>query len=387
VKQRSSALGAMSVEHFFKEYWQKKPLLIRQGLPDFNNPLSIDEIAGFACDELIESRLIIETSEPSGWQVQDGPFESSTLHALPDSHWTLHVQSVDHYVPDVYNLLDHFRFIPNWRIDDVMVSCSSDSGTAGPHYDQYDVFLIQGLGNKLWKIGQKCDQQTALLPDTELSILKDFQTTEEWLVKPGDILYIPPQYAHYGIAQGQSITYSIGFRAPGHGEILSEFSYFQEQRSNAHQRYQDPDLTVQNNPGELSEQFIDKVQSILREQVNDRSSIAEWLGEFVTREKIETEEILPEQPLTVEQLLPLIQASNEFCWSEGARFAYIQKNESIYFYVNGNRFKVEPAALRCIQRLCCSTRIKANELLPFLKDTNCATMLCQLYNNGFCYYS
>ncbi len=392
VKPPRFALGPFSAEQFLRDYWQKKPLLIRQALPGFMDPLTRDEIAGLACDEQVESRLIVETREVKnpeapGWQLQQGPFEASALEALPDSHWTLHIQGVDQYVADVYRLLDYFRFIPNWRIDDVMVSYSPDAGSAGPHFDQYDVFLLQGAGKKRWEIGQKCDASTELVTGLELSIIRDFQVTDDWLVNPGDVLYIPPQYAHYGVACGHSTTYSVGFRAPGFNEILGEFSFFQGQRLSAHQRYQDTDLLLQDNPGEISEQAIDKMQQILLDQVSNREAIAQWLGEYVTEEKNPGEEILPEKPLDTEQFIAMLTHAGNFHWNEGARFAYIEKNDAIGFYINGRCFNTPNSTLPCIKCLCSSTSIAASELAIFLQNPESTSLLCQLYNQGFCYYS
>jgi 50S ribosomal protein L16 3-hydroxylase len=189
-------LNNFDVETFLQEYWQQKPLLIRNAFADWANPLEPDELAGLACEPEVESRLVVGAQ--GSWAVEHGPLAEARFAALGQEPSTLLVQAVDHHVPEVAALLAPFRFIPNWRIDDVMVSYATDGGGVGPHFDQYDVFLIQGHGQRRWRVGQLCDDNSPLLPHDELRLLADFQATDEWLLEPGDILYVPPRIAHDG---------------------------------------------------------------------------------------------------------------------------------------------------------------------------------------------
>src|SRR3990170_7562789 len=204
---------------FLTDFWQKRPLLIRSPWRAWNNPLAPDELAGLACESDVESRLV--TQLPDTWELEHGPLSGTRFAQLGKQPWTLLVQAVDHHVPAVAALLEPFRFIPNWRIDDVMVSYAVEGGGVGPHFDQYDVFLVQGLGRRRWQLGRLCDHATELLPHDDLRLLASFEPTDEWILEPGDILYVPPRVAHNGIAVSDDcMTYSIGFRAPSRRELI-----------------------------------------------------------------------------------------------------------------------------------------------------------------------
>ena len=194
-------LGGLTAREFLRDYWQRKPLLIRQAIPDFQNPLEPDELAGLSLEEEIESRLII--GQDRTWELRRGPLPEDTFAGLPERDWTLLVQSVDQFVPEVDEVLEPFRFLPSWRVDDVMISYAAPGGGVGPHYDHYDVFLLQGHGRRRWRIGQPCTADSPLIDGLELKILADFQQTDEWVLEPGDMLYLPPGIAHYGIAEDE----------------------------------------------------------------------------------------------------------------------------------------------------------------------------------------
>ena len=207
-------LGNISIDTFLAEYWQKKPLLVRQAIPAFISPISADELAGLSLDEDVVARLVVEDPTANEWQVEHGPINEERYGELPETHWTLLVQHADALDPQVNDVLQAFRFIPNWRLDDIMISYAPDKGGVGPHFDYYDVFLLQAGGRRRWRIGQACDSQSPLVPNQPMKILQEFETQEDYVLEPGDMLYIPAKLAHWGEAVGESITYSIGFRAP-----------------------------------------------------------------------------------------------------------------------------------------------------------------------------
>lgn len=266
---------------FLHEYWQKKPLLIRNPWTAWSNPLEPDELAGLACEDDIESRLI--TLDQRRWTLEEGPLPESRFTTLKArTPWTLLVQGVDRHVDAVAALRPAFRFIPDWRIDDVMVSYASHGGGVGAHFDQYDVFLIQGLGRRRWQIGGLCDETTDLLPHDDLRLLADFQPTEEWVLEPGDMLYVPPRFAHNGVAEGEDcMTYSVGFRAPSRSELIAHFCDHVLDGLDDDDRYVDPDLTVQADPAEVSEQAIDRLHAMVREKMDDRGEFARWFRSHV----------------------------------------------------------------------------------------------------------
>lgn len=382
--------GALSAEEFLRDYWQKKPLLIKGALPDLINPLLPEEVAGLACEEEVESRLITEAADSNAgpqWQLRHGPLDEQVFQSLPDTHWTLHIQGVDQHVAEVYRLLDHFRFIPNWRVDDIMVSYAPDQGSAGPHYDQYDVFLIQTLGDKIWKIGQTCDEQTPMLENTELALLQQLETQQEWIAEPGDILYIPPRIAHYGIASGESLTYSVGFRAPGIGDLVSDFGHFVADKGNASQRYQDPELSLQSSPGEITRETLKKVKKLILGQLENEQHLSEWFGQFITQPKHDEPAIVPEQELSESQLIALCQSNkSELAWTEGARFAYTRESKAVHLYINGQVMQCTSRQLPLIEKLCSVTEFALLPLAGHLEEKVNRLLICRLVNDGYLYF-
>jgi 50S ribosomal protein L16 3-hydroxylase len=334
---RLSTLGQLSLDTFFQEYWQKKPVVIRGALPDWHNPISPDELAGLAMEEEVESRLVLEQDQGKPWQLRAGPFSEADFNDLPDSGWSLLVQAVDHWVPEVTALLDQFRFIPNWRLDDIMVSYAPDGASVGPHFDYYDVFLVQGYGRRRWQIGQRCSAASPRIESSPLNILKNFEVQEEFVLEPGDMLYVPPQVAHWGIAEGDCMTYSVGFRAPAHAEILDDYVAEVCSRLPEHLRFEDLQPSVIDAPGAIDSSVIDNLTSILQTHLNDTRLLAEWFGKYMTEPKY-----LPDQGLPLEaDEDALAQAAADLQDHDGplfqapdARFAYLGEQ----LFTNGKAY-------------------------------------------------
>ena len=250
-------LNQLTPAEFLAEYWQKKPLLIRQAIPDFVGLLSPDELAGLACEDDVQARIVQRKNKK--WTVKNGPFDEADFAKLPNKEWTLLVQSVNHHLSEAAELLKKFNFIPYARLDDLMVSYAPDGGGVGPHVDSYDVFLLQGIGKRRWKISAQTD--LSLVEDAPLKILKHFETEQEWLLEAGDMLYLPPQIAHWGAAEGDDcMTYSIGFSALKTQELVHEFLNYLQDNIQAEGLYADADLRLQSHPAELSESMLNKVK-------------------------------------------------------------------------------------------------------------------------------
>ena len=280
-KTAQELLGGMPVSQFLQDYWQKKPLLIRQAIPGFSGLLSPEELAGLACEETVQSRLV--SNMRGKWLVEDGPFDESRFLKLPAKDWTLLVQDVNHYLPEADGLLRRFSFIPYARLDDLMVSYAPDGGGVGPHFDSYDVFLLQGHGKRLWRVSSQ--QDLTLIEGAPLRILQDFQTEQEWLLEPGDMLYLPPHIAHWGIADGDCMTYSIGFRAPSAHELISEFLNYLQEKTVMQGIYADPDLTLQQHPAQISDNMLDKVGRMLQDMQWGREDVVRFLGRYLSEPK------------------------------------------------------------------------------------------------------
>ncbi|MEO0422738.1 MAG: cupin domain-containing protein [Pseudomonadota bacterium] len=276
-------LGGQHAEGFLSQYWQRKPLLIRQALPGWANPLEPQELAGLALEEEIESRLVLEHGT-SPWELRHGPFSELTFAELPETGWTLLVQGLDLWVPEVAALLDRFDFIPRWRLDDVMASLAAPGGSVGPHFDQYDVFLLQVVGERRWQVGALCDERTPLLKDTDLKILAEFTPEHEWLLRPGDMLYLPPRVSHWGVAHTKCVTYSVGFRSPSVADMLADLAGDLLERD-ARAIYQDPPLHPAMARDDIDTAFVAQAKRQLLELIDDDELVGDWLARFMTSPK------------------------------------------------------------------------------------------------------
>ncbi len=380
-----SLLGGLTPEQFLQEYWQKKPLLVRNALPEAVNLISPDELAGLALEETVESRIVIERGE-NDWELRHGPFEEDTFTSLPESHWSLLVQAVDHYVPACSHLLDLFTFIPNWRIDDLMISYAPDQGTVGPHYDYYDVFLIQGHGQREWRIGQACDERSSLVAGLPLKILEQFEQSESWILNPGDMLYLPPALAHWGVALKESMTLSVGFRAPSHLDLLQGFVDSLQDTLPDHQRYDDADLTLHENPGQLTEGEIDKIHSLLQSLLEDKAHVRRWLAKAMSESKYEKELSTPEEPYRSNEVLTLLKEGYPFQRDESSRFLFTEKNGAIDgYFINGEAIELHEKA-QPFARYLAGHRVYDNfEMIRFCQSSMALQLLTSLLNKGVIY--
>ncbi len=273
---------------FLRDFWQQQALLLPAALRDFDDPLDANDLAGLATMEDACSRIVYGPD----FTVEHGPFTDDRLLGLPDSHSTLLVQAVEDFVPELLELRDAFSFIPAWRFEDIMVSFATPGGSVGPHYDHYDVFLIQGVGCRRWKIGQQCDQKTAVRQVDGQQLINQFSQQQEYTLSQGDILYLPPGLAHWGIADEASLTYSVGFRAPSYREFIGEWAYQAEQQLSEWQRFQCSPGTYQAHSGGgvksiISEQDIARISHELSQLCSDHQLLADTLGLLQTE--------LPEQ--------------------------------------------------------------------------------------------
>ena len=358
-------LGDITVEQFLEEYWQKKPLLIRNAFPDFEPPVSADELAGLACEPMVESRLITQDKTGESWELKQGPFEEADFASLPKSHWTLLVQAVDHWVPEANALLEQFRFIPSWRIDDLMISYATQGGGVGPHYDNYDVFLIQASGQRRWEIGGTFNEASPRRSDTPVMILPEWTAEESYILNPGDMIYIPPCLGHNGIAESDDcMTYSVGFRAPSHAEILRSFTDFVGEQLTGELRYADPDLKLQESPAEITEAAFDKVRDIFASYLKEPGLLEDWFGQFMTEHKYpDQEQDEPQEMLTTDQVRSYLDEGGLLMRTEGIRFAYRRKQVKNYvLYVNGVSCEVGAHEGGFIKALCDHSAISGDDI-------------------------
>ena len=343
---------------FLRDYWQKKPLLIRNPWRDWHNPLAPDELAGLACEDGLEARLI--TTKPKGWKVEHGPFAEARFAKRSKHPWTLLVQAVDQHCPAVAALIAPFRFVPNWRIDDVMVSYASDQGGVGPHFDQYDVFLIQGLGQRRWQIGGLCDEATVLLPNDDLRLLTAFEPVAEYVLDPGDMLYLPPRIAHNGVAIGDDcMTYSIGFRAPARAELIAHYCDHLLETLDEDDRYADPDLVAPANPGEIGAEALARLHAMVSDSLGDRAAFARWFGGYTSTPKYAETDWAPETPVDEAELRARLAAGDALCRNPASRFVFVRESKAlVLLFVDGESFDCAGDTAALAEALC------AHEALP-----------------------
>ncbi|HEU0276535.1 MAG TPA: cupin domain-containing protein, partial [Rhodanobacteraceae bacterium] len=296
VEARAGQRLGMSATRFLRDYWQKRPLLVRGGFPDFAPGLEPDDLAGLACLDGALARIVVHAGAVRAvpgqvrrnggrWKLLTGPFDESLFARLPAARWTLLVQDVDKWHPATAELLGAFGFIPSWRLDDVMVSYATDGGGVGAHVDQYDVFLIQGLGRRRWAIDARPQPNVDFRDDVPLKLLREFRPSHEWTLAPGDLLYLPPGVPHDGIAVGECMTFSVGMRAPAIAELRLDLAARLAESAPESARFADPDLTPARSAGEIDPAAFKRARRALGHFADglDEDALADWFGGFITR--------------------------------------------------------------------------------------------------------
>ncbi|CAA0125162.1 50S ribosomal protein L16 3-hydroxylase [BD1-7 clade bacterium] len=353
---------------FLKEHWQKQPLLLNEAIADFTSPISSDELAGLALEEFIESRIIF-LNDDGEYDVLHGPFEAKDYQQLEGKQWTLLVQAVDHYVEEIEELKSLFRFIPDWRLDDIMISFAPTGGGVGPHFDQYDVFLLQAQGKRLWKLGQHCDDNTPLADNPDVQILESFETENEFVLEPGDVLYVPPGKAHWGLAETDDcITISIGFRAPSLEELIANLCDDVASRLPDSIRYQDNDLGAQaegGHPTEITQATINRIKQVVAEQLLDDQRIAESFAGLMTQTKYGDLE-------ADDEMTQVLRKNPE------SRMAYYVKDDNLMVFANGYCSEITVNHLEFIQGIADSHYVE----LDGLNDDQTA-IVEELFDLGF----
>ena len=376
--------GGMPVDTFLRDWWRKKPLLIRNAFPDFESPITPEELAGLALEEEAASRLIMERGGEYPWQLRHGPFQEEDFADLPASHWTLLVQEVDRWVPGVAALFERFLFVSSWRFDDIMVSYAPDGGNVGAHVDRYDVFLIQTLGRREWRIGAKPlpAGEEVSVPDIDVDMLADFEPDAVLVLEEGDMLYLPPRVAHHGIALGPCMTFSIGFRAPGHAECLDAVLRRAIVDADPLGDCSGPELTPPDHPGRIGAEVLEQVYRTVRDTLTD-TAIAESFGALVTESRRGEELPLPEQEWTGEELAEALRAGAELVRVAPNRFAFIEHGDGhASLFVHGEAYPLEPGLAYAAPLIAGREPLDAETLGEVLEDEDLRELLAVLVNAG-----
>ncbi|MER2297750.1 MAG: cupin domain-containing protein, partial [Pseudomonas sp.] len=347
--------------------------------PDFESPIDPDELAGLALEEEVESRIVLEHGAHP-WELRRGPFTEDTFAELPEKDWTLLVQAVDQFVPEVAELLEHFRFLPSWRIDDVMISFATPGGSVGPHFDNYDVFLLQGHGERNWKVGQMCNSDSPLLEHADLRILAEFEQSGEWTLEPGDMLYLPPRLAHYGVAVDNCLTYSVGFRAPSAAEVLTHFTDFLGQFLPDEERYSDADALPASDPHQIQHDALDRLKALMDKHMNDKDLLLTWFGQFMTEPRY-PEQVVGEE-LDEEELVEALEDGAILIRNPSARMAWSELGDDLMLFASGRSCPL-PAKLRELLKLVCSAdALHIENLEQWLQDEDGLMLVQQLIKQG-----
>ncbi len=367
----------MPPAQFLRDYWQKRPLLIRNAFPGFVPPIQPEDLAGLACEEGALSRLIRHDEARERWQVQTGPLSEADFAKTGDANWTLLVQDVDKWDADVAALLEPFAFLPSWRLDDIMISYAEPGGGVGAHVDQYDVFLIQGLGQRHWAISTDPAAPKDFRPDVELKQLAEFTPTHEWLLDPGDILYLPPDVPHDGVAfGGPCMTISVGMRAPSQAELTGDLADYLAERLHDEQRYADPDLAPAKAAGEIDAAALGRLRRALPfAAALDEDTLRDWFGRFITRYRVAQTPAPPARAVGEAALRKQLADGARLLRHPWSRLAWSRGKSGATLYANGQAW---PAPLALAKQLCAQ-----RELAPGAAPSAAAMeLLLALVNDG-----
>ncbi len=368
-------LNGLSSGEFLRVHWQKKPLLIRNAFPDFQAPLTTAEIFELAGRDEAESRLI--THQNNKWEVLHGPISKKLLHEVKNSLWTILVQDTQHFSHEAHHLLQQFRFIPNARIDDLMVSYAVKGGGVGPHFDSYDVFLLQGEGERRWQISAQRD--LSLVPEHALKIMANFKAEHEWVLKTGDMLYLPPGYAHHGVAETSCVTWSIGFRAPSNMEMSHAFLDFLRDEISPEGLYQDADLKVTKNPGGIDLDMQSRLIKILSRVTHASGHIdmmKRFAGRYFTEPKSHVYFDAPETTMSPQTFSQKIVARG-VALDLKTRLLFVDT----LFFINGEDLYV-PTKDRPVWRALANTRALSGAQVAQLSE-NSFPLLQNLVSSGY----
>ncbi|PHS25774.1 MAG: cupin [Methylophaga sp.] len=381
----------LTEQQFLDQYWQKKPLLIKQAFADFESPITPDELAGLACEAEIESRLIEERGKEGAWQVTTGPLSEADFERLPSTHWTMLVQDVDKHLPDLHYLLDPFRFIPDWRRDDLMISYAPEHGTVGPHTDGYDVFLLQAMGTRRWQIGNEPITEAKLIDGLELQILAEFTPDQTWDLEPGDLLYLPPYFAHHGVALNECMTFSFGFRAPSSADMLDAITNNVIEHGLGSYRYRDLGLQVSQASSEIDAEALKRLKQLLHDAIDEADPIlASALGKFVTETK-STLTTLASQTIsdlpTMDEVNALFEQGELLQKSNYHRFAWAKNDSEVQLFMAGEVYSADVADGDAIMMMAEQSMLDLEDWLHIKSDEKRVKILCQLIAEGGWYWA
>ncbi|GAA4502775.1 cupin domain-containing protein [Pseudaeromonas paramecii] len=366
-------------QEFLPQHWQKRPLVIRGAFTNFIDPISPEELAGLAMEAELDSRIVARLADT--WQVAQGPFES--FDAWGDKDWSLLVQAVDHWFEPVNALVAPFRGLPNWRLDDLMISYSLPGGGVGPHLDQYDVFIIQGMGRRRWRVGER-GQHRQHTPHPDLLQVDPFEPIIDVELNPGDMLYIPPGFPHDGYALEPALNYSVGFRAPTGRELLCSFADHLLDKELGGQRYADPELQPRAHPGQIQSSELAGLRQLMLAQLQDEAEFSHWLAGFLSQARHELDEQPVEPPFSPQEVKENL-AELGLYRQGGVRCLYLDEAPQRLFIL-GETIEVPAAGAELARMLADDPAPSQAALLAACQDAALCQWLTDLVNRGWWYF-
>lgn len=350
MSQPLDVLGGITAEQFLREYWQKKPLLVRNALPEITNILEPNDVMELALEEHVTARLIKQKDkDPNQWTVKSSPLIKGDFQKMPKL-WTLLVQAVDHYSFDLAELWKKFPFIPQWRRDDIMVSYAPKGGSVGKHFDFYDVFLVQGYGHRRWQLGQMCDANTEFVTGQPLKLLPEMQVDFDEVLAPGDLLYVPPGLSHYGVAEDDCLTFSFGFRMPNMADVMDRVS----DKFADNTFLKNPLIDIQRqqpNPiGQITKSELDYLKTLLLERLQNSSELDNAIISLMSEPKYPDNIPEPDE-IEADDLREILDTGYEILLEPASRLLYAEQDQTILFWANGEQICISEDSSHLLKQI------------------------------------
>lgn len=373
-------LNEFTQEIFLRDYWQKKPVLIKKGFIDFKDPISADEIAGLACEEEVQSRLIHKNGDK--WLAEFGPFES--YEHLGEKDWSLVVQALDNWSPEAAQMIEPFRFIPHWRLDDLMVSFATPGGSVGPHIDWYDVFICQGSGTRRWRVGDKGDHKEYAAHPALLHV-EPFDAIIDQELEAGDILYIPPGFPHEGITLTTSLSFSVGFRTNSSQNLLSAFADHLIDQESGTELITDPLRTATSHSGAIDEQDYALIKHQMLKLFDNDDLLKNFMGKYLTEAKHELDLMPEENDLAEDDVIEALQQHDLMRLGGLRAFYFSQTVAQGICYINGEKISFWADISPVVMLLCDNVRVSYKTLAPWLNNAAFVTFIKAQLELGYWY--
>ncbi len=373
-------LMEMTPQEFLDEYWQKKPVVIRQGFKNFVDPISADEVAGLAMEEQVESRLVHKTE--GKWQAAFGPFES--YEHLGSENWSLVVQALDNFSEEAAEMIEPFRFIPHWRLDDLMVSFATPGGSVGPHIDNYDVFICQGSGKRRWRVGDRGTHVEFAAHEALLHV-ENFDDIIDVELETGDILYIPPGFPHEGVTLETSLSFSVGFRGNSSVSVLSAFADHLIDNGQGSELLTDINRQVVSQSGEISKKDYKSIKNQVASLLGDDTTFKTFTGQFLTAAKHDLDILLPDEPFELTEVSNLLN-SHAIKRLGGLRAFYFEDTiEQGFCYINGTELKFSSDIANGVKILCDNVMLTPDAMSDWCHNATFVELVTELLNQGYWY--